>query len=64
VTTKYAVLEGPPKRVIYEIECDCCGATIRPNPDIAQSGWEKRMTYEDTWRGTEVLTTHYCPRCK
>lgn len=64
MTLKYAVIEGSSRRVLYEIECDGCDATIKPGPDIAKSGWEKRITYEDTMHGPNVLTSDYCPKCK
>lgn len=64
MTAKYAVLEGSGRRVLYEIACDGCDATIKPGPDISKSGWEKRYTYEDTMRGSTVLVSDYCPKCK
>lgn len=66
MTAKYAVLEDTGRRVLYEIECDGvgCTATIKPGPDISKSGWEKRSTYEDTYRGTVVLISDYCPKCR
>ncbi len=64
MTLKYAVIEGSGRRVLYEIECDGCDATIKPGPDISQSGWEKRSTYEDSVHGSFVLRSDYCPKCK
>lgn len=39
----YAVEEGTSRRFLARIECDAsgCEASIKPNPEIATSGWVK-----------------------
>ena len=39
----YATLEDTGERVLHVISCDHagCAAKIKPNPDIANSGWVK-----------------------
>lgn len=59
----YATREDDGRRVLVEIACDHpgCPATVRPHADIAKSGWTKRGTYEDTYRGTTVVQWDFCP---
>jgi hypothetical protein len=57
----YAVREDTGERVLVELECDQCGATIKPGPDISRSGWTKRGWYRGP--GTEVFENEYCPEC-
>ncbi len=61
MTSIYAAREDTGKRVLLHIECDECNATIKPHPEIAQSGWKYvasgRITQPDYWR------TDYCPEC-
>jgi len=47
--------------VLLELECDGCGATIKPHPDIARSGWIKTGVYNGP--GTEKFEWDYCPDC-
>lgn len=54
----YAVREDDGKRVLVEISCDLCGKTIKPNPDIAQSGWLKYGCM-----GSEEFDRYLCPDC-
>lgn len=58
----YGMNEVTGERVLLYIECDFCTATIKPNPQINESGWEKRGTYHGPGddRNIEV---HLCPRC-
>ncbi len=51
----YATREDNRRRVLVELECDECDATIKPHPEIAQSGW--RYAETDDWR------MDYCPDC-
>jgi hypothetical protein len=55
----YAIEESG-KRHLVLIECDECEASIKPNPDIANSGWVKRG--RDNGPGTEKVERDYCPR--
>ncbi len=57
----YAVREDDKKRILVEIQCDSCDARIKPNPQIAQSGWIKKGMYRGP--GTDQLEWHYCPSC-
>lgn len=57
----YAIREDDGARVLLEIECDKCDATIKPHPDIANSGWVKEGI-TDTFG--ETIEWYYCPRCK
>ena len=49
------------KRVLALLECDGCGATIRPYPKIAQSGWVKYGVHYGVGRGYDEWD--YCPWC-
>jgi hypothetical protein len=35
----YAVREDTKEKVLVEIKCDYCDATIKPHPSIRDSGW-------------------------
>jgi len=37
----YATEEGTGRRFLARIECDYCDASIKPHPNIAQSGWKR-----------------------
>lgn len=53
------------KRYLLYIECDRCGARIRPNPKIGESGWTREITYKDRIGIIEVLSdNNYCPDCQ
>ena len=52
----YAVREDTGERVLVELECDECGARLKPGPDVSRSGWIKVGGREKTER-------HYCPSC-
>jgi hypothetical protein len=57
----YATMDDG-RRVLCQIRCDGrCGATIKPHPEIASSGWEKRG--ESRGPG-DALEWYYCPECK
>lgn len=58
----YAREEGTDKRHLVALECDYCEAKIKPHPEIAESGWEKRVIYYGPGddRNTE---SHLCPKC-
>jgi hypothetical protein len=58
----YAIREDDQKRILVEISCDSCSAKIKPNPNIANSGWIKNGT--DRGLGTGELEWHYCPNCQ
>ena len=53
--------DGNEKRALVEIECDGCGARIKPGPDIAESDWRK-VGWEDKATGTRVDSV-YCGDC-
>jgi len=56
----YATREDTGERVLLELECDGCGATIKPHPEISSSGWVKHAV------GTTSVGTmewYYCPEC-
>jgi hypothetical protein len=57
----YAIREDTGKRVLVDIECDGCGAIIKPNPEIGKSGW--RVCGYDKGAGTDKLRFDYCPTC-
>lgn len=48
------------RRFLHEIKCDNCDAAIRPNPEIAKSGWTKhgRRVGDSDWE-----TWEYCHDC-
>ena len=49
------------ERVLVRTECDRCPATIRPSPDISESGWMLAGTYRP---GTsDSVRFDYCPVC-
>lgn len=58
----YATEEGTGTKHLVALECDDCGAKIKPGPDIAASGWEKRGTYYGPGdkRNSEMIL---CPVC-
>lgn len=56
----YAVREDNGKRVLVEIVCDECKATIKPHPDIENSGWVK---HGGTAADGFEFEFDYCPRC-
>lgn len=58
----YATVDGsnPSERVLVRLKCDGCDATIKPHPEIAQSGWMKTgAVYPD---GSKVQS-EWCPEC-
>ena len=55
----YAIVEGSDERVLVRIECDFCDNSIKPNPDIAESGWMKSGNHNDPGCYHVV----YCPEC-
>ena len=57
----YAVREDNGKRVLVELQCDGCDAVIKPNPQIASSGWVYKG--QDDGPGTDKLRWDYCPDC-
>lgn len=59
MSSEYATLEDGSK-VLHQMVCDGCGATLKPGPHVLDSGWEKkvlRMQYD-------IFTWLYCPECK
>ena len=57
----YAVREDNGKRVLVALQCDGCDAVIKPNPQIASSGWVYKG--QDDGPGTDKLRWDYCPDC-
>lgn len=57
----YAVREDTGKRVLVSLECDQCGATIKPGPGINRSGWIK--VGGDMGAGTDKFEYDYCREC-
>jgi len=55
----YAVMEGTRERVLHHIQCDCCDATVKPHPDIKNSGWMKAGG--DDGPGTDKWDKDFCP---
>lgn len=49
------------ERFLRYLECDRCGARIKPHPDIANSGWTKHGI-DDPKRGGRFEWA-YCPEC-
>jgi len=58
----YAVEEGTGRRFLVRIECDDsnCDNSIKPNPQICESGWTKRGN--DSGPGTQKDEYYYCPK--
>ncbi len=58
----YANEEETGRRVLLRLECDepGCPAGIKPNPDIARSGWKKHGSYDAVAR-QDVAEFIYCP---
>lgn len=50
--------------VLVEIRCDGvgCDAFIKPNPNIASSGWTKRGSDHGPGTGTDKVENHLLPR--
>ena len=57
----YAQREDGQCRVLVALKCDRCDAEIKPNRDIASSGWVKLGW--DNGTGTEKFETDLCPEC-
>lgn len=53
----YAIREDDGKRILVEIQCDGCGATIKPA--ATDSGWTKTGVYP---RG-DTESQFWCPNC-
>lgn len=55
----YATEEGTGRRFLLRLECDGpgCSESIKPHPEIAESGWMKRSQLV----GSQVLAWDYCP---
>jgi hypothetical protein len=49
------------KPLLLALECDDCPARIKPNKDIASSGWTTRG--QDNGPGTDKLYWDYCENC-
>jgi hypothetical protein len=57
----YAFRADIGRSVLIEIECDGCGTTIKPTPEISKSGW---CIYGfDKGPETDKFTFDYCPMC-
>ena len=58
----YAIREDNGKKVLVALRCDKCGKEIKPNPDIAKSGWTIKGTYvfNNSGKTTEYF---YCNEC-
>jgi hypothetical protein len=55
----YATREDTGEKFLLALKCDRCGAEIKPNPDISQSGWMKRG-----WdNGVVKSAIDLCPDC-
>lgn len=60
--TIYAVRDDDNRHVLIALKCDGCGAEIKPNPDIANSGWMRSGVYYAA--GSDRNTEYYwCPGC-
>lgn len=57
----YAVREDTGKRFLLHLECDGCDATIKPHPEISESGWMKTGAVDGC--GTKLWESDWCPRC-
>jgi hypothetical protein len=57
----YAI-EDTGRRFLARIKCDYCGASIKPNPDIARSGWKKWGTFRPFGDGSDE-EFYCCPDC-
>jgi hypothetical protein len=57
----YAVREDTGERVLVAIQCDVCNAEVKPNPDIAASGWVEEGWYNGP--GTRKFRQMYCEHC-
>ena len=58
----YAKRDDNGKKILVEIQCDGCSATIKPNPTIQDSGWTKEGWQEKS--GESYHTNDYCPSCR
>jgi predicted RNA-binding Zn-ribbon protein involved in translation (DUF1610 family) len=57
----YATREDTSKCILIEIQCDKCGRTIKPNPNISESGWVKHGSIDLVTREQNV--EYLCPEC-
>lgn len=58
----YALEEGTEHKLLIALECDHCGARIRPHSGIASSGWVKQGLYYGP-KDPRNTQYHYCPQC-
>ncbi len=49
------------ERFLRFLECDTCGARIKPHPDIANSGWTKRGGTYPPHGTNDKWENDYCP---
>jgi len=62
----YAKREDDGRRILVEITCDTagCDASIKPNSEIAKSGWCKRgQMFESDMGVKDAYEWHHCPPC-
>lgn len=55
----YATTEAG-ERALVAIQCDTCGARIKPGPHVVGSGWWQWGTRDELGR---IVETHGCPDC-
>lgn len=56
----YATREDNGKKILVELVCDKCSDTIKPNPDIAQSGWTRHGQKD---HAGNIFEYEYCAKC-
>ena len=58
----YAYEDGGKKHLVA-LECDDCGARIKPGPDIAESGWVKAGCFKNNHDPSYSFEYAFCPSC-
>ena len=59
----YAKREDTGVDILIAIKCDGCKKEIRPNPQIASSGWTRTGTYFG-YRDYRNIELDWCPDCE
>jgi hypothetical protein len=60
----YATTDRPgDEPVLAYIECDGCGARLKPGPHVVNSGWKKEGLLDEHGRNIPTAERTYCPDC-
>lgn len=60
---RYEMRQDLSNKVLIEIECDSCGATIRPGKEVSADGWVNAGSLHDINTGDYLNSFDFCPEC-